>query len=131
MRFQDKVREFVVSTFGLELADNVQERCHRFAEESIELLQSCGYTKEQMKNMLDYVYNREVGEPKKEVGGVMTTLAALCSVFNVDLIKEAGNEVKRIFRNAQYIRLKHNGKPESIKAVSKVEYIKQESNEIN
>lgn len=115
MRFQDKIRKFVVDTFGLELADSKEERCHRFAEESLELLQACGYTKDQLQNIIEYVYSRPVGDEVKEVGGVMATLAALCSAIGTDMIKQAGNEAKRAVRNAQYIKLKHNGKPDSIK----------------
>lgn len=131
MRFQDKIRKFVVDTFGIEIADNKKERCHRFAEESLELLQACGYTKEELNTMIDYVYSRPIGSIRKEVGGTMATLAALCAAFDVDMIKEASLEGRRAIRNSQYIRMKHNGKPDSIKDVKKAEYIKKESNEIN
>ena len=111
MRFQDKVRVFTNDTFGSEIANNLTERCNRFAEESIELLQSAGYSKEKMLDMLDYVYRRESGKQAQEVGGVMVTLAALCNVIGVDMIKVAGKEIIRAIRNSQFIRLKHNGKP--------------------
>ena len=115
MRFQDKIRKFIVDTFGVLLADDTQERCHRFAEESIELLQACGYTKEQMYIMLDYVYEREPGKRQQEVGGVMTTLAGLCSAYNIDMIKQAGREATRAFKMADKIKVKHSNKPSCIK----------------
>jgi len=75
---------------------NVRERTFRFTEEALELAQAAGANREEIINILDHVYSRPVGEFKQEVGGVMLTLSALCSVHNVSLHYAANRELARI-----------------------------------
>jgi hypothetical protein len=80
------------------LISNVKERNYRFIEEAVELVQANGCTKEDVLAWVDYVYNRPVGVPAQEVGGVMVTLAALCSASKIDMQVAALAEYWRVNR---------------------------------
>lgn len=75
---------------------NIRERTFRFVEEAFELAQACGASREEVINILDYVYGRPVGEIRQEVGGVMVTLSTLCSVHKISLERAAEKELERI-----------------------------------
>ena len=75
--FQSQVREWVEYAFGEEVADDKTERNHRFLEEALELVQTCGCTVSEAHQLVDYVFNRPAGTLTEEVGGTMTTLMAL------------------------------------------------------
>ena len=97
---QRAVRRWVIEHLGIEVADNKYVRCSRFCEESLELLQSLDYPKEDIYKLIDYVYSRPVGEPFQEVGGVTITLNSLCSCTGVEIdIEDAGSiELERIWQ---------------------------------
>lgn len=76
--FQQRVQPWMMACFGPAISADFRERNHRFFEESSELVQACGMSKEEAHMLVDYVYGRPVGEKLQEVGGVMVTLAALC-----------------------------------------------------
>lgn len=101
--------------FKPEVINSKPERNHRFLEEALELVQSTGCTKEEALELVDYVYSREVGDPKQEVGGVIVTLAALCNVQQINFTDEARNEINRINRPEiiAKIRQKQLTKPDS------------------
>lgn len=82
--FQDAVDAFMQACFGAAISADRPERSHRFVEESLELGQALGCTREAAHQLVDYVFSRPVGEPRQEVGGVMVTLAALCNANSVD-----------------------------------------------
>jgi hypothetical protein len=77
--FQESVADWMLNCFGREISRDTVERNHRFLEEALELVQACGATAEEAHQLVDYVFNRPVGAPAQEVGGVMVTLAALCN----------------------------------------------------
>lgn len=77
--YQQRVRQWVLECFNPIIADDMTERSFRFLEEALELCQSIGCTREQAARLVEYVYGREAGRKGQEVGGVMVTLAALCS----------------------------------------------------
>jgi hypothetical protein len=93
---QDRVSVWLVQCFGDKIAKDIQERNHRFLEESLELVQSLGCSKEDAHMLVDYVFGREIGEPFQEVGGTMITLAALCSASGLDMDANAETEYNRI-----------------------------------
>jgi hypothetical protein len=109
--FQPAVLAWMLDCFGEALTYDRQERGIRFMEEATELVQASGITVDQAHALVDYVYNREVGEPEQEVGGVMVTLAALCTALSIDLTKEANTELDRIAGLIPQIREKHGKKP--------------------
>lgn len=111
LTYQQEVKTWAHTAFGPEIANDKLERCDRFAEESLELLQACGYSVERIHALIDYVYNREVGELAQEVGGVMTTLTTLCSAYGVDVENAARTELARVWEKIENIREKQKNKP--------------------
>jgi len=71
-------------------------RARRFLEEAIELAQACGVTAKEGRHILDYVFTRPVGEVKQEVGGVGTTLMALCNSAHLGMHQCVEDELVRI-----------------------------------
>ena len=109
--FQEQVRPWLLNCFGEEAANNVIERNHRFLEEALELVQSCGCRVADAHKLVDYVYGRPVGMKYQEVGGVMVTLAALCLAQNMDMHKCGDIELSRICTKVDEIRAKQAQKP--------------------
>jgi NTP pyrophosphatase (non-canonical NTP hydrolase) len=109
--FQSRVQDWMVACFGREITQDTTERNHRFIEESLELAQSLGCSKLQVIELIDYVYSRPIGETKQEVGGVLLTLAALCSANDIDLIDVGEVELARVWVNIKKIREKRSQKP--------------------
>jgi hypothetical protein len=94
--YQARVRAWVLACFGQTIADDMTERSFRFLEEALELGQSIGCSREQAQALVDYVYQRPVGERSQEVGGVMVTLAALTAAAGIDLQAAAERELARV-----------------------------------
>ena len=110
-RFQQEVYEWLLKCFGKEIAHDKTERNHRFLEESLELVQACGCTQSEAHQLVDYVFNRSIGEKDQEVGGVTVTLSALCSANHLNM-KACGNkELQRIWDCMDKIRAKQAAKP--------------------
>lgn len=111
MTFQKMVRYWVVACFGEEVAFNVTERCHRFMEEGLELVQSLGCTKQEVMQLVDYVFSRPKGLVRQELGGAMTTLHALANATHLDAAECGEEELERNWRNREKIRAKWLNKP--------------------
>jgi hypothetical protein len=113
--FQKKLKEWTILCFGEQIANDKLERNHRFLEESLELVQSLGLTKEEANKLVDYVYNRPIGEPEQEIGGVYVTLNALCNANEFDLHICAETEINRIHQPEilEKIRIKQKTKPKN------------------
>ncbi|WP_202966745.1 hypothetical protein [Cupriavidus sp. IDO] len=109
--FQARVQPWMLECFGAEIAADQQERNHRFLEEALELVQSCGATASEAHQLVDYVYGRPVGEKHQEVGGVMVTLAALCLAQGLDMHAAGETELARIWTKVEQIRAKQAAKP--------------------
>lgn len=87
------------------------ERAHRFIEESLELVQARGLSREDVLMLVDYVYDRPKGEDTQEVGGVLLTLAALCFAADINMQKCGEDELDRVWKNIEKIRAKQAAKP--------------------
>lgn len=110
-QFQDRVQPWMMACFGPEISADKSERNHRFLEEALELVQSCGCSRSEAHQLVDYVYDRPVGEPHQEVGGVQVTLAALCLAQSLDMHKAGEDELSRIWTKVDKIRAKQAAKP--------------------
>jgi hypothetical protein len=115
--FQERVADWGRAAFGeqmiVETSLSVKaERCHRFMEESLELVQAAGTTKEEVLQLVDYVYSRPVGELPQEIGGTLVCLAALCWKFGEDMDALGEQELARIWTKIDAIRAKRAAKPE-------------------
>lgn len=109
--FQQKVKSWVLVCFGKKIANDIPERNQRFFEEATELVQSTGLSKSECYQLVDYVYNRPVGETNQEVGGVMVTLAALCAALNINMDEAGNTEIERVQTIKEKIRAKQAAKP--------------------
>jgi hypothetical protein len=110
---QNEVDSFIRACFGDDAAADKTERNHRFLEESLELVQSLGCTKEEALMLVEYVFDRPVGEAGQEVGGVMLTLAGLCNANYFDMSRCAEMEMNRVYRKFSEIQEKQANKPEN------------------
>jgi len=109
--YQTRVKDWMLACFGEEISNDKMERNHRFLEEALELVQSLGCTKHEAMQLVDYVYDRPIGEPYQEVGGVMVTLAALCLANGLDMQADGETELARIWTKVERIREKQANKP--------------------
>lgn len=100
----------------LVITEAAQRLAYRFAEEALELVQACGASKEDVLRLVEYVYDRSMGEPAQEVGGVMVTLAALCFCNQIDLGSAAETELERVWQKIEKIRAKQAAKPEGVRS---------------
>lgn len=111
MSFQQSVAPWVVACFGKEKAHDSRERNLRFIEEALELVQTLHCTKDDVLRIVEYVYNRSIGQASQEVGGVMVTLAALCAAQGIDMHRCGETELDRCWQMIEEIRVKNLGKP--------------------
>lgn len=109
--FQRRVHDWIVACFGEEIGADKVERNHRFLEESLELVQSLGCSQSEAHQLVDYVFNRDIGQPFQEVGGVMNTLAALCTASHLDMEMCGDTELTRVWGKVEQIRAKQKAKP--------------------
>jgi hypothetical protein len=109
--FQRRVLAWLMDCFSMEICRNRQERCHRFTEEALELVQSLGMTASEAHQLVDYVYERPVGDTTQEIGGALVTLSALCSAVDIDMSAAGERELARVWRNIDKIRAKQAAKP--------------------
>ena len=109
--FQDRVKPWLHACFGETIAADVAERNYRFLEEALELVQACGGTREDAHTLVDYVFDRPIGEKHQEIGGVMVTLAALCLAQKENMHHCGENELRRIWIKIDAIREKQRNKP--------------------
>lgn len=110
--FQSRVQPWLMECFGEMIAGDRQERNHRLLEEALELVQALGATAGEAHQLVDYVFDRAVGEPAQEVGGVMVTMAALCLANGLDMHQLAETELSRIWTKVEQIRAKQASKPQ-------------------
>lgn len=109
--FQNRVNNWMMECFSMQICRDTVERNHRFLEEALELVQSLGCTQSEAMQLVDYVFSREVGEPTQEVGGVVVTLAALCLANDFDMMQCGETELARIWTKIDKIREKQASKP--------------------
>lgn len=109
--YQDRAFEWARRCFGEKSVSDPVERAFRFLEESLELAQAVGCSKDDAIRLVDYVYGRKSGNIEQEVGGVFITLAVLCSSLD-HLMQELGErELCRVVDKIDQIREKHVRKP--------------------
>ncbi|MGJ7523297.1 hypothetical protein ACSFA0_22640 [Variovorax sp. LT1P1] len=108
---QTRVEPWLLACFGPVKVGDEEVRNQRFLEESLELVQSCGCTASVAHQLVDWVYSRPSGHKAQEVGGVMTTLAALALVQRIDMHAAADAELARIWTMVDAIRAKDVVKP--------------------
>lgn len=111
MDFQNRVNAWMTACFSVDAVSDVQERLHRFLEEALELAQASGGSREDAIALVDYVFSRPPGTANLEVGGVMVTLAGLCSASGIDMLDAGEIELTRNWDRIDAIRAKRAAKP--------------------
>lgn len=111
MSFQDDVGVWMHRCFGSKISKDQTERNHRFLEEALELVQAFECTADEAHQLVDYVFNRPMGDKYQEIGGVMVTLAALCEAAEYDMDDCGRIELTRIWSDMRKIRAKQAAKP--------------------
>ncbi len=109
--YQARVADWVVACFGPDVALDRVERNHRFLEESLELVQALGCTREDAHALVEYTFGRPPGDVIQEVGGVLVTLAALCTAAGVEMVGAGEVELDRVLGLVDKIRAKQAAKP--------------------
>jgi hypothetical protein len=109
--FQERVHYWLEAAFGVEASKDKMERVHRFIEEGLELAQSLGCTQHDAHQLVDYVFSRPIGEPLQELGGTMTTIAALSAIFDFNMAEAGEHELERMWQLIDRIRAKQKAKP--------------------
>lgn len=110
LNFQTDVKEWTTNCFGTAIAEDKVERNFRFFEEATELVQATGMTKEQCLKLVDYVFDRPVGQFHQELGGVMVVLAALSNAYRCDMLLQGEVELNRCWNRIDKIRAKQAAK---------------------
>lgn len=93
---QLRIAQWVFDTLGAENYNNPQERSVRLLEEAMELAQALEVDRKVLHRLVDYVYNRPVGEVSQELAGSAVTLLACAASTNVSLSDALLKEIERI-----------------------------------
>lgn len=109
--YQQRVEEWLEACFPLSVRTDQAERTHRFLEEALELAQANGCSQDDAVALVHYVFGRPKGEPSQEVGGVMVTLASLCSASGIHMGEAGDGELARNWDRIDAIRAKQRAKP--------------------
>lgn len=109
--YQGRVEQWLEACFPLHVRSDRGERTHRFLEEALELAQANGCTRDDALALVEYVFDRPSGEPSQEVGGVMVTLASLCSASEINMDEAGNRELERNWKRIDLIRSKQQAKP--------------------
>ena len=108
---QKRATIWALECFGPEVVADLQERSYRFFEEAGELIQSLGVSQEIAHKLVNYVYGRPVEkDPGVEVGGVLMTLAVLCSGAGIVMSEAWDVELDRCWERIEKIRAKQGMK---------------------
>lgn len=94
-RTEHSVGHWVQTKFG-SVGLEPKERGLRCAEEAIELGQALTVDREAMHKLVDHVYDRPVGDPVEEIGGVMICVQAAASILGISINDQADKEWERI-----------------------------------
>lgn len=94
--YQQVAHAWALHCFGSEIVSDTNERCARFLEEALELVQALGLPKDHAVDLVEYVYGRPPGRPSQEVGGVSLTLAVLCGAVDLDMLECSIQELRRV-----------------------------------
>lgn len=106
MAYQERVADWIAECFPASARVDVLERSHRFLEEALEVVQASGCTKEDARQLVDYVFDRPTGTQEQEIGGAMVTLAALCNALDLSMNDAADAELARNWKRIGAIRHK-------------------------
>lgn len=111
---QENVGIWMLQIFGEEIANDRDERNQRFLEEALEFVQANGYNRKAAHAMVDYVFDRPVGELHQETGGTIITLVAACNQAGINIGEATNEELRRCWASMDKIRAKQKLKPSMV-----------------
>jgi exonuclease I len=109
--YQRRVDDWLEACFPPSAKADVRERTFRFLEEALELAQANGCSRGDAIELVNYVFARPHGQPEQEVGGVMVTLASLCSASKINMDEAGDRELEHNWNRIEAIRAKFLSKP--------------------
>lgn len=93
---QAKVAAWCIAAFGAEQSASLPQRGIRLLEEAIETAQAAGSDRDMAHKLVDYVYDRPIGDIAQELGGVQLCALALASAAGLNADTCEANEVLRV-----------------------------------
>lgn len=93
---QLSVADWCIAAFGREQAVSLAQRGIRLVEEAIEAAQASGCERDMVHKLVDYVFDRPVGELHQELGGVGVGALALAAAAGLSADECEAREVARI-----------------------------------
>lgn len=112
--FQEQVNAWMTECFVSDIIKSKEERNHRFLEEALELVQANGIDRDTVHALVNYVFERPPGALNREVGGVMVSLAALCTEYGLSLDWNSQEGLRRCWDRIDVIREKQKGKRDAL-----------------
>lgn len=103
--YQDRVAAALPALFHDDPTD-IAERVARFFEEAVETCQALGLDFADAHKLVNYTYDRPVGEPAKEIGAALVTLASLCVVAGFDLLECGEADLEKLQRPETIARIR-------------------------
>lgn len=103
--YQDRVAAAHHALFHDDPTD-IAERVARFFEEATETCQAFGLDFADAHQLVNYTYDRPVGEPAKEIGAAMLTLTSLCVVAGYNLMECAEADLEKLQRPETIARIR-------------------------
>jgi hypothetical protein len=87
---------FAIEAFGERQTHSIPQRGIRLMEEADEAGQAAGVTREMAHKLVDFVWDRPMGELSQELGGVGVTVLALASAAGLSADAAEVTEIERI-----------------------------------
>lgn len=112
---QKRIAQWITACLGEECWDDMDDRTIRFLEEAVELAQALGISEAAAHRVVNYVYDREIGEPPQEIAGAFLTLANVATCHNFDMTELAEKELARVWTKIDKVRAKQAGKPDLLR----------------
>lgn len=92
----DILWDWGIRCFGRDHMQDKRIRSIRVLEEAAELCQSFNVSQDIAAKVIQTVYSRPVGEPVREIGGVLVTIYSLCQSVHVDPEDIFVQELRRV-----------------------------------
>lgn len=111
--FQDRAQAWMRACFKPEDVTDKAERNRRAAEEFGEFLRAAGMEEQEAVAEFTAGFRKDPGDVAQETGGVLLTVAGVCSAHGVDMMAAGETELARVCdpETMRKIRAKHDAKP--------------------
>lgn len=93
---QNMMVRWGIDAFGLAQMENIEQRGLRMVEEAIEAAQAAGCEHKMLHKLIDYIYDRPVGNLKQELGGVQVCVAVLANAAGFSADQAELQEIERV-----------------------------------